>query len=547
MPLLDGKYEILTERALGPGQTLFEATAPDGADVVIHWFDLRPEQETSFERYRRLLRRLRREDRAALHDVVSRPGAHYVAWYPPNGARPTAPDDELLALLREAGFADEQADVRRDGRRAKLYGLAFGDTAAPTVAAPPAAPAPATPERAALPAWLLPNALTALFLLATVAVAYLGFALRANDRLVELPALLGADVNEAGATLRGLGLEFEAAPVSSRLAAGTVVRMDPPPGASLRPGRSVLLSYALPAGQVTPVETPRLTTLRYPEQVSAVLEEVGLRVGRVSRIPSDQPAGLVISQSPAAGESAGRASEVDVLVSAGPRGTVTFVPDLVGLPLEEARYLASLAGLRPDRVSVDEVATGGQPGTVIAQSLRPNLPLRLEEAALRLVVARGPAGPPAEQGLPSFVGMPLDQARALATGFRVSVSELSVLALPEGVVDQSPAPGSPVGSGALELVVNLHPVPIPRPAATAEVRRPEPRAVPFAWFVEPGIPSQLARVYAVTLEGEASLVELQEVQGGEWVRGEWRTTYPGPVTFRLTLNGEPYGGELLVH
>ena len=75
--MLDGKYEITSERDLSPRETLFGATAPDGTALHICWYDLNgAEDERSFERYRTLLRQLRREGYAAIYDLIARPGAH---------------------------------------------------------------------------------------------------------------------------------------------------------------------------------------------------------------------------------------------------------------------------------------------------------------------------------------------------------------------------------------------------------------------------------------------------------------------------------------
>src|SRR5690554_1018490 len=85
MPMLDGKYEILREEHSGNRQTLFEASSPDGTVLRIVWFEVSADQERSFEQYRRGLRRLMKSGHAAVHDVVARPGAHYVAWQLPQG------------------------------------------------------------------------------------------------------------------------------------------------------------------------------------------------------------------------------------------------------------------------------------------------------------------------------------------------------------------------------------------------------------------------------------------------------------------------------
>jgi beta-lactam-binding protein with PASTA domain len=554
MPLFDGKYEIISERALGPQQTLFEATSPDGETVRIVWYELTPEQEPRFEHYRRTVKRLKRAERAAVYDVVSRPGAHYVAWRPAGEARPAAADDELEAELSSAGYRIEDGDVRRGPRKPMLYGLSFDGTALPQpLADPNERPARSARPRHFVPsAWLVTAVATLLLLAGSAIFLRAGLGVRSNDELVIVPALNGSEVNEAARKLHGLGLAVEPVPLASDLPAGTVLKSEPEAGSQLRPGRSVRLAYALPPGSVTPAEVPRVVARRYPEEAEQSLAGAGLKLGKVSRIPAEQAEGLVISQSPAAGTVVGEGSEVDLLVSAGPSEQKTFLPDLTGMPIEEARYLARLAGLSPERIIEEPVPAGrGSAGTVLAQSIRPNQPVSRDEVVVRLVVAR-PEGSArsGDAGLPSFVGMSLDEARRMAEalGLRptLRVEEVSDRALPEGVVDQSPPPGTSEAT-ELALVVNAHPVPVPRPDVRARVREPEPRELAFRWFIEPGIPRLQARVYATTLEGDAILVHEEKVGGGDTVSGAWRTTYPGPVRFHLTLNDQPYGVEQLAH
>jgi len=143
-------------------------------------------------------------------------------------------------------------------------------------------------------------------------------------------------------------------------------------------------------------------------------------------------------------------------------------------------------------------------------------------------------------------GLDEPRARALAAGFDVRTEYVSHAGVPDGVVAQSLPRGAVPSDGPLVLTVNAQPVPVPRPDATVVVRVPEPRAVAYLWFVEPGIPPVVAEVTATTLEGEATLVDRRVVQGGESVEGAWSTTYPGVVRFDLTLNGEPYGGSVRV-
>ena len=547
MPLIDGKYEILSEQQLGSEQTLFEATAPDGAAVRIVWYQLEPAQEARFEHYRRTVKRLKRSDRAAVYDVVSRPGAHYVAWHLPLDAKPTAADEELAATLATAGYRPEDADIRRNGRRAMLYGLAFDGTSLPVPdRAPEEAPRPRARRPAVMPpSWLITATATLLLGVAALGLLFAGMAQRANDELVVMPEVVGSDVNEAATRLYRLGLDVVPVPIGSSEEAGTVLNVEPGSGSQLRPGRTVRLSYALPPGAVTPTEVPRVVAQQYPDEAARILEEAGLQLGSISRIPAEQAAGLVISQSPAAGATSFEGAQVDLLVSAGPREQMTFVPDLVGLPVEQARFLARVAGLGPERILEDEVPAGrGDAGLVVAQSLRPNQPIERDDAVLRLTVARQETNLASNsEGLPSFVGLTLEEARDLAGSLDIEVRQVADRGLPEFVVDQSPAPGSE-DPDILTLVVNVHPIVIPTPAVQANIREPEPRELEFGWFIEPGIPQQTARVYATDLEGNTRLVWVERVRGGESVEGVWRTVVRGPVSFELTLNDQPYGIEL---
>jgi hypothetical protein len=142
--------------------------------------------------------------------------------------------------------------------------------------------------------------------------------------------------------------------------------------------------------------------------------------------------------------------------------------------------------------------------------------------------------------------MPLDQARAAAAGYTISTTTVESPLLPEGVVLQAPAPGADPGAHTLALTVNVHPVPLTAPGTFATVKQPSLRHVPYAWTIQPGIGQQVAMVYARPLNGQRTLVDRATVRGGELLQGTWLTTYPGPVTFTLELNGQPYGSPLFV-
>lgn len=547
MPLLDGKYEIHGERPLGAGITAFDATDPDGNPVRVEWIDELPDAaaEAAFERHRRLLKRLAREGRAALQDVVGRPGAHFVSWYAhPDGA-PKAHDADLDALLAAAGYDPAAADVRRIDGRPLLVGLPFRPSTVPVLAREdPSAERP--PARRPWPwtwrAWTYGAAMA----VAAAALALAGFLARTNDRVVVVPESLGAPYEEAATTLHQLGLGVEPIVVATADApAGSVVAVDPEPGTPMRPGRTVRVSVALPPGSVAPTAIPRLIGLDQ-DAVAARLAEEGLELGRRVAVHAAAPAGVVLAQAPAAGATVGRGSVVDVVASLGPAPERTFVPDLVGRSLDDARWLAEIAGLSGEQVIVERLAAERvEAGTVLAQSLAPFASVPVATSVLRLVVAE-PAVASEQTGLPPLGGLDEARARDLAAGFDVRTEYVSHAGLPDGVVGQSLPVGAAPSDGPLVLTVNAQPVPVPRPDASVVVRAPEPREVDYLWFIEPGIPPVVAEVTATTLEGETTLVDRRVVQGGQSVEGAWSTTYPGVVRFDLTLNGEPYGGSVRV-
>ena len=545
--LLDGRYEIIAERPLGAEQTLFEATAADGTAVRIIWYTLVGSQaEAAFERYRQVLRALRREDAVALHDVVARPGATYVVWQTPPPNQRSHPSAAINQVLEAFNYRPEEADIRlaADGKL-RVYGLAFAGTLPES---PPAAATPPSPRRQGLAPWLL--ALVPGVLLALLGIVLLGVGLALQERgTVILPRVAGQEVNSVLNTLYQLGLQAQAEPIPSGQTLGTVVGIDPPEGSQIRPGRTVLVRYAVPYGQLVSGEVPDLRGQQLEGgEVARLLLQQRLSLGEIARIPANVEAGTVLGQQPAAGSQAPQGSRVDLLVSSGPSRTSTFLPDLRGLSREDALFLARVAGIT-GTIEVEEVPVPRQPfGTVVEQNLEPGVLVAADSVTLRLTVVGG--GNPAAFGdtVPNFVGLPRRDAEALAAqnALAVTVSEVENLNLPQGVVLQDPSVGEAV-SGTVRLIVNVPPQPLPQPKVTVEVRRPTPRRAAFAWPIEAGIPEQEAVVIATTVTGDTAAVYRGTVRGGQRVEGEWLTFAPGPITFTLTLNGEPYSVPLRVN
>ncbi len=556
MPLLDGKYEIIKEHPVAPGQTLFEAAAPDGTAVSICWFDVAPDKERQFEKYRLELRRLMKAGHAAVYDVVSRPGAHYVAWFPANGSRPAEPEPELVAALAAGGFTPADAEIRRSGKRTRIYGLAWEGAAPVVFSGPPPSPAPTarSPRRRAavraavapartLPQWLVTGGIAGSLLLIAAVLLVTSFIIRSNAATVSMPAVTGMDVRDAHATLARLGLVPEPVAIASEEPVGTVISSGASAGQRLSAGQSVRLGYAFPTDQTRPVSVPTLTGRTWPDEAARILASSGLTLGHVARIHSTVPAGTVLAQGEPVGTTVPENTQVDILVSAGAAAPSVSLPELAGRELTEALVLIAAAGIPTDRVELNEEPDATRrPGTVLAQDPPSEFPVVLvaEGTLVTLNVVEGPAD---AVRVPDFVGLSTARAQQLATeaGVNLSVEQVADAGRPEGVISQDPAADSWTGDDPVTVQVNTHPLSIPVPQPSVSVLGPEERSFAYDWFIEPGIGEQTARVYAITLDGEEFFVAQKQVSGGESVRGTFDTRFP-MVTFRLTLNHEPYGG-----
>lgn len=130
----------------------------------------------------------------------------------------------------------------------------------------------------------------------------------------EVPDVVGLGEEEARATLQGEGFEVEASETgSSAEDEGTVLRQSVGAGERAEEGSTVEISVG--SGPAT-VEAPNLV---YESEAPAQLAEADLELGSVSYSPSNTvAAGVVISQTPAAGTEVEEGTSVDIVVSTGP-------------------------------------------------------------------------------------------------------------------------------------------------------------------------------------------------------------------------------------
>ena len=190
-----------------------------------------------------------------------------------------------------------------------------------------------------------------------------------------LPNVVGKSFEDASVMLQKAG--FSAQQGESRyhksIAANIVLQEDPPAGSRQKRGTNVVL--ALSAGQKT-AEVP-VTSNMSQQQARISIENTGLTMGNVTEQVAEQPRGLVIGTSPAAGTKVELPGTVDIVLSKGP--ATVQMPDLFGRSAGEARSMVEQLGLRVAGMSRD------------TSSLQPeNTVIRQLPAAGQTISAGGP-------------------------------------------------------------------------------------------------------------------------------------------------------------
>lgn len=371
-------------------------------------------------------------------------------------AQRPADADAFINALEEA--RDAVVSGEAPGQRTAMFApaaipvpvdpaYAYGDETAVTEPEPAAAPPPpyyATGEHAAAgdehderrrPPWWA-------WLLAALALAaiVLGAVLLTQPDEVTVPGVVGADVQEASADLRAVGLRGEIVRVTSGRPVGEVLSQDPVAGARADEGSTVTLEVSRGPGEV---QVPSVDGLG-ERRATAQLTNAGLVVGRVVRQEDESVReGRVIRSSPAAGTTVDRGSEVTLVVSSGPQQAT--VPDVGGLSRGAAEQAIRDADL--DASVVEEATGDAEPGTVLRQD--PAAGVTVEPGStVTIVVAR--AVPAVE--VPDVLGLSRDEAVGELDGAGLESRESTRTVSDEAedgiVLDQRPSPGEQVRAGA---------------------------------------------------------------------------------------------------
>lgn len=178
-----------------------------------------------------------------------------------------------------------------------------------------------------------------------------------------VPDINGLTVSAASDLLRDSGLvlgqqstQFSERPVD------TIISQNPTPGVTLQSGASV--DVVISGGRET-IVVPQLVGLTSADQAQQDLRALGLALGTLTEVESEQAAGVVVATDPPSGTEVQLGSVVNIEVSKGTKN----IPNLVGLSEAQARSDLINAGFVVNVVTQEDAIAA--PGTVLAQTPRP--------------------------------------------------------------------------------------------------------------------------------------------------------------------------------
>lgn len=248
--------------------------------------------------------------------------------------------------------------------------------------------------------------------LAVVALALAAFFLFLRPGDVEVPNLIGQEVEDARSRLEGSDLEVNVKRVNSDAALGQVLEQDPIAGEKVAGGSTVKLTVSKGPGFTKIPSVAGLTE----EEAKSRLKKEKFKSTVEREHSTDVDFGLVVRTDPGGGETAAVGSEVLLVVSRGP--AKVDVPDVVGLSSEEAE--SKLKDLKLSVVVEQEDSTEDK-GTVIEQTPGAGATVD-EDTTVTLVVSNGKG-----VEVPGVIGLSENAARSKLekAGFEVSERDRS--------------------------------------------------------------------------------------------------------------------------
>lgn len=272
---------------------------------------------------------------------------------------------------------------------------------------------------------------------------------------VLVPRVLGATLEEAKDLIAKSDLKVSIKEVSGEGEPGTVSKQFPDAGSSV-PRASIVSIEVLKNGSLATI--PNLVG-KTRSQAEDSLRRLGFEAAFQDAKSDSTPIGQVISQKPAASESAAPGSRVTVVVSAGKKAQ--SVPELTGLPLELATKLLKEKGLG---IKVQYVARSGfrigDPVTIIRsepEAGEKTSPGSKVTVFLPVAVQQNPGtgGQTATHHAPRLEGLTVSAARQLAKERGVSLKLAESASEQSTITFQEPPPGDPLPGSRPTVLVRV--------------------------------------------------------------------------------------------
>jgi eukaryotic-like serine/threonine-protein kinase len=193
----------------------------------------------------------------------------------------------------------------------------------------------------------------------------------------ELENIVGMSFDEATELIdeRGLRIEVTSQEYNPSYRDGSVLTQYPTAGTKVKSGRMIKVVVSLGEKDVI---IPKITGMSV-RQAKLDLETASLRLGDIAWTYTDTlPEKLVVFTFPSAGDTVSIGSKVNILVNRGRGQGVTYMPDLIGSTIDEAREVLRQKGLKIGliRSRHDE---NFLPETILEQSENPATELEVGE------------------------------------------------------------------------------------------------------------------------------------------------------------------------
>ena len=295
---------------------------------------------------------------------------------------------------------------------------------------------------------------------------------------IEMPRLLGRSYDEAQQELEEMGLHIKASYESSdEYSEGQIFEQSVPEGDMVEPG--TVIEVKVSTGE-TVVQIPGGLSGRTPEEATGVLQGAGFT--NVSPTYTEEasdtvPAGHVIRTNPAEGTAVPKSAAITLIVSTGKAVTTVNVPDVRGLPIEEARSLIAAKNLTVG--TIDETYSSSfSIGEVVNQSPEAGTPVT-EGTAMTLVISLGTE----TVEVPDLRGDTLSEAKNELESVGLHLGDDSYESSDEGsknrVISQSIKGGKEVQKGTyIDIIIGTGPEETEPPTTEPSTSETQPSETP---------------------------------------------------------------------